>query len=315
MTQAQQVPTNGFITPPAGAPAAPTGFTVPPAGDPPRLPSAAGQPFAAANMQPGWVPQAPAELQQPAAPAPAAPAPTLDQAGIAALIQQALGAKPAESAPAQAPAAAPLPEWAQGDLNKFDVAGLEDPIIRSMATVLQTAGNDLDLNRVLGNAITHGDPALVDIAYLAEKGGAQAPQLVEIAKGIVQAIEAKSNAVTKSVHDIAGGESAWNASVSAFNTAAPQELRVTVSQMLNSTNENFIKAGAKIVAEFGKNSGLITQQGSPLLNGAASAVAGQGLSKAQFQSELGKLRPEVPGYEEARQALFARRSLGKASGL
>jgi hypothetical protein len=204
----------------------------------------------------------------------------------------------------------------QTSANEFDVTQINDPIIRSMATVMQTVGKDLDLDRVLGKALTHGDITLIDEAYLREKGGASAQQLAEIARGIVQAVGAKADAVTAEVYSAAGGEAQWNTSVAAFNTAAPHELRVTVAQMMNSTNENFIKAGAKIVAEFGKGSGMIPQVGAPLLNVAAGAgTAGQGLSKQQFQSEIVKLKSDTPGYEEARAALFARRSLGKRAGM
>lgn len=320
MTQPTHVPTNGFVAPPAGAPVVPPtadhgGFQVPPAGDPPRMPNA--NPIVPPGQQPGWVPQNPQTLQQPTqqqAPQQQAQPAQMDPASIAALIQQALG----QQAPAQQPNAAPAdaPAWAQGSLNEFDVASLDDPILKSMATVLQTVGKDLDLNRVLGNALAHGDPQLVDVAYLVEKGGANAQQLAEIAKGIVQAVEAKSNAIMAEVHTLAGGEAGWNASVAAFNSAAPAELKLAVSQMLDSTQQNMITAGAKIVAQFGKQSGLIPQQGAAFLQGAASSAAGgQGLSKAQFQAELQKLDIDKPGYDEARQQLFARRSLGKAAGL
>ena len=203
----------------------------------------------------------------------------------------------------------------QSSANEFDVNQINDPIIKSMATVLQTAGKDLDLDRVLGKALAFGDPALVDLAYLRDAGGPQAAQLAEIAKGIVQAVNAKAEAVTNEVYNSVGGEAVWYSSVAAFNQSAPHELKVTVAQMLDSTNENFIKAGAKIVAEFGRSSGLIPQQGAPLLNSASAGVQGQGLTREQFQVELRKIDSNSPGFEQAREALFARRALGKRSGL
>lgn len=287
-------------------------FQVPPAGDPPRMPN--GTPVAGPGQQPGWVPQVPAAP----APAQAQAQQGTDMSNVIAMLQAALAAKPGEQPnQAQAPSAdeAVRPAWMQTSANEFDISSIDDPIIRSMATVMQTVGKDLNLDRVLGKALAHGDASLIDEAYLRDAAGANAPQLAEIARGIVQAVEAKANAVTASVYESAGGEAAWNSSVAAFNTSAPQELRITVAQMLNSTNENFIKAGAKIVAEFGKNSGMIPQTGAPLLNAAAAGAAGQGLSKAQFQQELAKLKPDTPGYEEARESLFTRRSLGKRAGM
>ena len=318
---ATHVPTNGFNAPPAAGPA-PTpqvpnqGFQVPPAGDPPRMPN--GNPIAAPNQQPGWV-QNPGQQPQQQTQQPATqnqqPA---DLSNVVALLQAALAGQqaPAQQAPAQRPAAdAVRPNWMQSSANEFDVKQINDPIIKSMATVLQTAGKDLDLDRVLGKALSFGDPALVDVAYLRDAGGPQAAQLAEIAKGIVQAVNAKAEAVTNEVYASVGGEAVWHSSVAAFNQSAPHELKVTVAQMLDSTNENFIKAGAKIVAEFGRNSGLIPQQGAPLLNSASAGVQGQGLTREQFQAELRKIDSNSPGFEQAREALFARRALGKRSGL
>lgn len=321
---ATHVPTNGFNAPPAAGPApTPTvpnqGFNVPPAGDPPRMPNQGnGNPIVAPNQQPGWV-QNPGQQpqQQTQQPAPQNQQPA-DLNNVVALLQAALAGQqaPAQQAPAQQPAAdAVRPNWMATSANEFDVNQINDPIIKSMATVLQTAGKDLDLDRVLGKALSFGDPALVDVAYLRDAGGPQAAQLAEIAKGIVQAVNAKAEAVTNEVYSSVGGEAVWHSSVAAFNQSAPHELKVTVAQMLDSTNENFIKAGAKIVAEFGRNSGLIPQQGAPLLNSASAGVQGQGLTREQFQAELRKIDPNTPGFEQAREALFARRALGKRSGL
>lgn len=321
---ATHVPTNGFNAPPAAGPApTPTvpnqGFNVPPAGDPPRMPNQGnGNPIVAPNQQPGWV-QNPGQQpqQQTQQPAPQNQQPA-DLSNVVALLQAALAGQqaPAQQAPAQQPAAdAVRPNWMATSANEFDVNQINDPIIKSMATVLQTAGKDLDLDRVLGKALSFGDPALVDVAYLRDAGGPQAAQLAEIAKGIVQAVNAKAEAVTNEVYSSVGGEAVWHSSVAAFNQSAPHELKVTVAQMLDSTNENFIKAGAKIVAEFGRNSGLIPQQGAPLLNSASAGVQGQGLTREQFQAELRKIDPNTPGFEQAREALFARRALGKRSGL
>ena len=319
---ATHVPTNGFNAPPAAGPApAPQvtnqGFQVPPAGDPPSMPNGNGHPIAAPNQLPGWVQnpgqqqQTQQQTQQPTQP---------DMSSVVAMLQAALAGQPPANAqataqPAQHQADAIRPNWMQTSANDFDVNQINDPIIKSMATVLQTAGKDLDLDRVLGKALAFGDPALVDLAYLRDAGGPQAAQLAEIAKGIVQAVNAKAEAVTNEVYNSVGGEAVWHSSVAAFNQSAPYELKVTVAQMLDSTNENFIKAGAKIVAEFGRSSGLIPQQGAPLLNSASAGVQGQGLTREQFQSELRKIDPNSAGFEQAREALFARRALGKRSGL
>ena len=318
---ATHVPTSGFNAPPAAPAVAPQvpaqGFQVPPAGDPPRMPAGTGHPISAPNQQPGWV-QNPGQAPAPQQPEQQAQQPA-DLGSVVSLLQAALAGQQAPTAHAPAPAQpspdAQRPSWMQTSANDFDVGQISDPIIKSMATVLQTAGKDLDLDRVLGKALTFGDAALIDTAYLREAGGPQAVQLAEIARGIVQAVNAKAEAVTNEVYATVGGEAAWHSSVAAFNQTAPTELKITVAQMLDSANENFIKAGAKIVGEFGRSSGLIPQQGAPLLSAASAGVRGQGLTREQFQAELRKIDPNTPGFEQAREALFARRALGKRAGL
>ena len=318
MAEVTFVPTNGFAAPPAPVPDVPGGgFAVPPAGPPARAPGAYqpnGEAIQLPGQQPGAAPKTPATPAQ-AQPGAAQP---VDLNAVTALLQAALagqGGTPNAATPTPGVDAV-KPAWLPVSANTFDVSTVEDPIIRSMATVLQTAGKDLDLDRVLGNALAHNDVSLIDSAYLSEKGGPQAAQLAEIAKGIVQAVAAKSEALTKEVYDLVGGEAHWAQATAAFNTAAPHELRVTVAQMLDSTNANFVKAGAKIVAEFGKASGRMPQPGAPLLGNLASAgAAGGGLTKAAFQDELRKLNPNSASYEAEREALFTRRGLGKSAGL
>lgn len=285
------VATNGFIEPAQGSNII--------AGGSPNVPPQ--------NMQPGFVvPPVPATVTQPA---PAA-APDAGQAGlqaaIAALTTQLQANTPAPVEPVVN---------ATGDLNKFDVAGIDDPILRSMATVMQTVGKGIDMDRALGKAIESGRTDLVDAAYLREVGGENAEQLITIAQGLVQAIEAKGNAVTASVHALAGGEAGWSTSVAAFNTGAPQELRMVVAQMLDSNKENMIQAGAKLVLEFAKSSGRVPNVNPGLRTGAAGAPQGQALDKEGFQAELRKLNPQDRQFNSARQELFARRQLGRNLGL
>lgn len=267
----QAVPTEGFIAPP-------------PAGNPPAQ---AGTPAA------------------PAAPvAPAAPQDSPDLTAAIAALTSALGNTPNSTTPE--------PEAGIGEgLNTYDVESIDDPILKSMATVLKTVAKGVDLDRAIGRAISEGRVDLIDIAYLKEKGGVNSNELITIAQGLVQAVQAKGAAVTDSVHKLAGGEAQWDAGVAAFNAQAPQELRMVVAQMLNSNKENLIQAGAKLVVEFSKNSGALPNVNANIAAGASSVPAAQALSKAEFQAELGKLNPQDRAFESQRKELFARRLLGK----
>lgn len=265
------------------------------------------------GQRPGFVPtpgqgQAPSEQEKPAQQAQAQPQ-GLD---IAAILQAALGAK--EAAPAEVQNVE-RPAWLPESVNTFDVDSIDDPIIKSMASVLKVAGDGLDLDRVLGNALALGDPNLVDVAYIAEKGGKNAQQIAEIAKGIVNAVNAKSESITSEIHALAGGAAQWGQSAAVFNKNAPETLRTVVKTLLDSTDVEKIKAGAKIVNEFGRASGQLPQQGASLLNGASAAAGANGLSAAAFKAEIAKLDSQKPDFQEAREALFVRRAIGKRAGL
>lgn len=284
---AEQVPTNGFVAPP--------GVNIPPS-----------------NMEPGFV-QNPA--QPPANPAPAAQAPATTNDALNTQVQALLTALQAQNAATASVTAAPATEAkTPGGYNDLDAATIDDPILRSMATVMQTVGKDLDMDRVFSKAIEHGNPALLDLAYLREKGGANAPQLITIAEGIVQAVNAQADATTKEVHALAGGSTQWDASVAAFNTGAPQELRQVVALMLDSKNKSQINAGAKLVVEFAKGSGMIPNVNPLVQNGGSAVSAAQALTKEGFQAELRKLNPNAREYHAEREALFARRAMGRRLG-
>lgn len=277
-------------------------------------PSIVTTPPPASQQVPGFVvPPITKPIAGEATPTAQEPAPAPDAgmaAAIAALTAAMAANKPAEPAPAQA-----VTPSATGSLNTYDVAGIDDPIIKSMATVMQTVGKGLDMDRVMGKAIENGRIDLIDAAYLREHGGANAEQLLTIAQGIVQAVEAKGRQVTSEIHSLAGGEPVWNASLAAFNTKAPQEPRVVVAQMLDSNQDNLIKAGAKMIVEYGKSSGALPQINPLLQSGAAGMPAAQAIDKAAFQEELRKLDPQSRGFDAQRATLFARRQLGRQLGM
>lgn len=318
MAEATPVATNGFNAPnpgPAAAPQAPGVPSLPAVAEP----SGSGNPIKGPNQHPGFVPppaipgQEPQQSgqQQPAGSQPS----TADLVNLLAAALKESGQQPSTEAPAETKADGTRPAWMQESANDFDVSTIDDPIIKSMATVLKTAGKDLDLDRVIGVALDRGDASLIDAAYVREKAGDKAGDILEIARSIVNAVEAKSAAITSEVHAMLGGEANYAAAVAAFNQNAPGEVRLLVSQMLDSTNEKHIKAGAKLVAEYGRASGLMVQQGAPLV-GPTSAVSGQGqgLSAAEFKTELGKLDLYASDYNEQYNALHERRKLGMSTG-
>lgn len=272
-----------------------------PVGGLPDLPPASAQ-------VPGFVPP-PAPATPPVAAPAAAPAPATGEdftAAIAALTAalKANGQEvPAEAAPAAAPQS----------LNNLQIDKLEDPVLRSMATVMKTVGAGLDMDRVFGKAIEHGDAGLLDVAYLREKGGTNAEQLITIAQGIIQTLEAQTAKVTQDIYAFAQGKDNWDACTTAFNTKAPEALRQVCAAMLNSGNNSQITAAAKLVVEFARSNGFVSNA-QPLVATGASVPNAQGLSKDEFQTELRKLNPQDRNFDAQRNELFARRQLGKRVG-
>lgn len=275
-------------------------------GSPP--PSHTGASFQ--GQSPGWV----------ANPGGMAQAGTFTQAQVDAMITDALNkaqtkvpVPPATNTPTP-----PTPNTSMVDfgpsLNTFDVNTIDDPVLKSMATMFKSSVPDMDLDRALANAISYGDPNLIDIAYITDKAGQNAPHLINLAAGIVNTINAQSEAMEQSVYQEVGGRQVWDASVAVFNRSASPEIKATVATMLDSGKANLIKAGAKMVAEFGKNSGMIPKDGFRF-DPVSAPYATQGLNKTQFQQEILKLDSNDPDYGDKYNALIQRRAVGKRLNL
>lgn len=191
--------------------------------------------------------------------------------------------------------------------------GGNDPVIKSLTSVFLTVGAGIDLNRAIGNAIQLGNPALIDTAYITEKGGANAEQLKTIAQALVDRVQYQSQAAVSAAHSAAGGEAQWAAAATAFNQSAPAHLKTVVSQMLESGDPGIVNSAAQMVVQFSQQGGLVPVKAN-LLGAGAGANAAQALGKAEFQSALFKLNTNSPTYMQDRDALFQRRQLGKQLG-
>lgn len=236
------------------------------------------------------------------------------QAWKASQGQPAPNAAPVAPVAPAAPAAVPVSPTAALDTTVN--AAKADPILNSMLTLLDKSVANLDRSRAIGNALTYGDPQLVDIAYLREIGGAQADSLIEIARGVVTHATAAADAAAQSIYAKAGSEANWNAASAAFNKGAPAHLKQFVAYSLNSGDRSQIDAAASTVVEFARASGLVPVLPTGQVNsGGGAPGSAQALSKAQFQAELSKLDRNARGYEEARGELMGRRQLGKDLGM
>lgn len=268
---------------------------------PPNVPPVGGPPV---------IPPAPTPPGTP--PVPPAPAPTEPNADFTKAVEAlaaALGKTGTPPTPGEPPVVVD-----QESLNNMNIEKIQNPVIKSMAQVMQTAGKGLDMDRIFKKALESGDAELLDLAYIKDKAGANAEQLVTIAKGIVQAVQADTEKSVGAIHALAGGEAQWNACVSAFNTNAPQELKQVISTMLNSGNNDQIQAAGKLLIQFAQGQGFVPNQQPIVQNGGAAVSGAQALSKAEFQAELQKLDTRSATYQQERDTLFNRRVLGKKMG-
>jgi len=281
MADAQTVPASGFNIPGIPATASSTG----------------GERPAPGNEVPGFVPQ----VQT---------APTgLTQEQVQARITAALAAA-APKAPEST--IVDVPDNTAFDASAITASG--DPVLTSLSEIFFQVGKGIDIERALGNALKYGNSALIDTAYINEKGGPQATQLATLAKAIVDRIQVQTTAASASVYETAGGQAQWDTAAAVFDKQAPKHLKMVIANMLDSGNSEAIKAAAQSVVDYVKQSGSVVNPAQLINAGATSANAGQALSKSEFQDAHAKLDVNGKNYLQERNALFARRQLGKQLG-
>lgn len=196
-----------------------------------------------------------------------------------------------------------------------DIQGTGDEVLDAMVQSVALAHPKLSIDRAVGEAVAYGDARFIDEAYIREVAGKDADRLIRIAKAAVSRVQETATQLKDAVFNTVGGEENWNTAVAAFNSAAPKELKSAVSTMLESGKTNQVKAAAQLVSQYAASGGFIrsgAKGGAPAF-GAASGS--QGLSKSDFQTELGKLDRNARDFREKREDLFNRRTIGQKAGL
>ena len=196
-----------------------------------------------------------------------------------------------------------------------DIQGTGDEVLDAMVQSVALAHPKLSLDRAVGEAVAYGDARFIDEAYIREVAGKDADRLIRIAKAAVSRVQETATQLKDAVFNTVGGEENWNTAVAAFNSAAPKELKSAVATLLDSGKTNQVKAAAQLVSQYAASGGFIrsgARGGAPAF-GAASGS--QGLSKADFQTELGKLDRNARDFREKREDLFNRRTIGQKAGL
>lgn len=196
-----------------------------------------------------------------------------------------------------------------------DIQGTGDEVLDAMVQSVALAHPKLSIDRAVGEAVAYGDARFIDEAYIREVAGKDADRLIRIAKAAVSRVQETATQLKDAVFNTVGGEDNWNTAVSAFNSAAPKELRSAVATMLESGKANQVKAAAQLVSQYAASGGFIRSGANGGAPAFGAASGSQGLSKADFQTELGKLDRNARDFREKREELFNRRTIGQKAGL
>lgn len=242
--------------------------------------------------------------------------------------------------PVQAPAQEPIQEPIQTPAPVVDTAPVAQPTSEegTSAVVVEPTGNaaldvavstfvsmtkctEADIQRAMVHAIQYQDENLIDAAFIKERFGEHSEQAMALAKAVLQENIARTATeiakAEQSVVAVAGSKDAWNEAVAVFNAHADADTKKVVKLLLDN---GLHTQGAQQLMQFVQNSGRVAvRQGSPLSG--SPSVPGNGLSRAEFQSELQKLKQEAGGrslesgqFGNRYQELLQRRAQGRAAG-
>jgi hypothetical protein len=179
--------------------------------------------------------------------------------------------------------------------------------------VRSTGATDADIQRACKLALEHGDPSMIDRAFLDERFKDRAEEAAAIAGAVVEQAGIERDRLVQSVYATAGGEEQWKAALSLYKQHAPQGLQKAIQMMFDSGDAGNVKDAASLVAEFAKTSGVVTTAGGRQVAGAGGQDA-QGLSQGEFQAAMNKLNQSSRTYGQDYDRLIQMRRIGKNLG-
>lgn len=165
-----------------------------------------------------------------------------------------------------------------------------DPTTFMALQAAHALAKGIDFDRVVGNALSRGDPSLIDTKYLSEAYPEQAKELKRIATTLVEYVTQRSEQLQQQVYSMVGGEENWDAAVNAFNQSAPLSVRRSVARDLDSKDPTRIMEAAQTVQAFAQMGGFMSQRTpSPINPNVPAGGSQQGLSYKEFKEALAKL--------------------------
>lgn len=221
---------------------------------------------------------------------------------------------PGEATPKAEESATPSPEDKYVEqASSIDVVGMfsDDPQYKPIALYLDSQLKGLDVDRAFGKAIEYGNMDLVDKAYLNEKLGDKASQIVELSTSLFQAASAKAQAEVESVYQQFGGKDVVAQSVKFFNAKGNPQAKQALGALLNSGVKENIAYAMEQIVNFSKSAGGVVQRGQSIPLGQPSSQ--RGLSADEYRAAIRELGPR--GRSEDYDKLAAARKLGVQQGL
>lgn len=177
-----------------------------------------------------------------------------------------------------------------------------------------TGTTEADVSRAMETAYKTGDINDIDKAFLKERYGDKADRAIALVEAVFEADVAARDNLLKEVYSTAGGEEQFKRCVDLFKQGAKPALQAVVKSMLDSGDTEAVKQAASLIAEYGEKSGAFVQKEGDRLNSQSGVVAGQGLSREEFNEARRKLNPMSRSYRDDFNKLIELRQLGKASG-
>lgn len=187
--------------------------------------------------------------------------------------------------------------------------------INHLSAELGVSADDFDA--VFENAIKHGDLSLINPHALGkELTPEQSTRVQQLAQAAVQEYQQGVQYAKNQAYSVAGGESAWNNAISAFNANAPEDVQGYAAYLADTD----VEKAAKFVVQYNQSNGFVnTQNQAPITGGTGTAT--HGISQAEYATELAKIEREAgnrslgsPEFAHRISALNAQRQLGRRQG-
>jgi len=220
------------------------------------------------------------------------------------------------AAPVPTPAVEPVVKPAVTP-STFNSGTAFDAAINALAGVVGVT--DADLQRALGTALERGDATLIDKAFIAEKFGTQASTFTTLAESVVtdvkQKAEQQNATINTAIVEVAGDTATWEKHRDAFNTIAPEHIKVAARAMMDS---GMVKEGIQFVMQHTQGN-VIANAGN--LIGGLPANHAAGLSADEFRTQMSELKKEAGNrsletgpFRERYDNLIKQRTIGRQAG-